>query len=350
MSNAFSINGRVIGPQQAPYIIAEISANHNGSIETALNTISMAKKMGADAIKIQTYTADTMTIDAPQADFQIAVGPWQGYNLHQLYQQAHTPFEWHAELFAHAKREGITLFSTPFDETAVDLLESLDTPAYKIASFELTDLPLIAYVAKTGKPLIMSTGMANAMEIAEALDCAKSHGAQHIVLLHCVSSYPAVTERANLRAIKTLAQQFNVLTGLSDHTLSHTAAIAATTLGATVIEKHFTLDRSIPGPDAAFSIEPEELNMLVQTTSSTWQAIGTGELGTTKDEEQNLQFRRSIYVVKDIKKGEKFSKENIRRIRPGFGLAPKHYEQILTLTANKDLIRGSALSWDDVKN
>lgn len=342
------IDNTLIGEQQAPYIIAEISANHNGSIDAALACISAAKKAGANAVKIQTYTADTMTIQSDKEDFQIQEGPWQGYSLYDLYQQAHTPYEWHQALFEHAKKEAITLFSTPFDETAVDLLESLDAPAYKVASFELTDHPLLKRVGETGKPVILSTGMANEQEIKEAVDVLAQSGCQDLVLLHCISAYPAPIESSNLTAIRTLSDKFNTLSGLSDHSLGTSVANTAISLGACVVEKHFTLSRSHPGPDSAFSIEPDELKTLCESTYLTWQSLGTGELATSSVEQQNLQFRRSIYVVKDMKAGDVFSKENIRCIRPGFGLEPKYFEKIVGQVALTDLSKGTPLSLSHV--
>lgn len=346
LSDHIEIAGRKIGPTYAPYLIAEVSANHSGSIQNALDTITEAKKRGADAVKIQTYTADTMTIDSQLPDFMIKGGLWDGYNLYQLYQQAQTPFEWHQALFEHAKKIGITLFSTPFDESAVELLEGLNAPAYKIASFELTDLPLIKRVAKTYKPIIMSTGMANEDEIQEAVNCALAEGNNQIVLLHCISSYPATTEKSNLRAIKTLHQKFNVVSGLSDHTISNVAAISGVSLGACVIEKHFMLSADIDSPDKAFSILPNQLEQLVDDVNSAWQALGNGNIHTTDEEAQNKQFRRSIYVVKDVKKGEQLTSQHIRRIRPGFGLEPKYYDELLGQTVNRDITRGTPFKFE----
>ncbi len=344
-NNEISINGRLIGKNHPPYIIAELSANHNGSINKALDTITMAKQMGADAVKIQTYNADTMTIDCDDPDFMIHSGLWQGYNLYQLYQEAHTPYDWHKALYQHAKNIGITIFSTPFDETAVDLLEELNTPAYKVASFELTDLPLIARIASTKKPLIMSTGMASLEEISEAVDTAKQFGCTDLVLLHCISAYPAPVEQCNLSTIEDLSNRFDVLSGLSDHTLGTTVAIAASSLGASIIEKHVTMSRNEKGPDSAFSIEPNELMQLCTSAKIAWQAIGQAGYDTKKSEQDNTRFRRSLYFVQDIKQGEVITAQHIRRIRPGFGLAPKHYNKVIGCKVNKDIARGTAVCW-----
>jgi pseudaminic acid synthase len=343
--NKFEINERPIGPDEPPYIIAELSGNHNGELSRAIQTIDMAKAMGADAIKFQTYTADTLTIDSNKEDFQIHGGLWDGYNLYNLYQSAHTPFEWHKSLFDHAHKIGITCFSTPFDETAVDLLEDLNAPAYKIASFEIVDLPLIKYVASTGKPMIISTGMANLEEIYEAVETARVNGCQDIILLHCISGYPAPIEQSNLRTIPDLAKQFNVVTGLSDHTLGTSVAVASVALGACLIEKHVTLSREDKGPDSEFSLEPSELHRLCLDTRSAWSALGKAGYERKPVEEASIKFRRSVYVVKDIKKGDVFSKDNIRSIRPGYGLAPKYIENILGKSAVCDLEHGTALQW-----
>jgi len=344
-----TINGRTIGENYPPYIIAELSANHNGAIDKALETITMAKKMGADAVKIQTYNADTMTIDCDNPDFMINAGLWKGYNLYQLYQEAHTPFEWHKAMFEHAKNIGITLFSTPFDDTAVDLLEELNCPAYKIASFEITDLALIERVAKTNKPIIMSTGMANINEITEAVKTAKFFGCTELALLHCISAYPVPVEQCNLLTIKDLSNKFEVQSGLSDHTLGTTVAVAASALGASIIEKHVTMSRKEKGPDSQFSIEPHELKQLCSETEVAWQAIGQAGYETKKAEQQNTCFRRSLYIVKDIKRGEIITAKHIRRIRPGYGLAPKYYNEIIGCKALIDIKRGTATSWDMIK-
>lgn len=345
-ANEVMIAGRRVGPAYPPYIIAEMSANHNGRIERALQTIDMAKAMGADAVKMQSYTADTITIDCDNKDFQIEGGLWDGYNLYRLYEWAQTPFEWHKPIFEHARKTDITLFSTPFDETAVDLLEDLNAPAYKIASFEAVDLPLIKYVAQTKKPMIISTGMANLEEITEAVETARENGCNQLVLLHCISSYPAPIEQSNLRTIADISERFGVVSGLSDHTLGTTVSVASVALGASVIEKHVTLSRLDKGPDSEFSLEPDELRKLCMESRDAWSALG--EVGYEKKaaEVANLKFRRSIYVVKDVKKGDIFTAKNIRRIRPGFGLAPKHYEDIIGRPAACDIKRGTPVSKD----
>ncbi len=339
------LNGRKIGPDQPPYIIAEMSANHNGSLLRAFKTIEMAKKAGADAIKMQSYTPDTLTLDFDTPDFQIKDGLWAGKTLYQLYKEAQTPFEWHKPLFDKARETGITLFSSPFDFTSVDLLEDLNAPAYKIASFEAIDLPLIAYVAKTGKPMIISTGMANLDEITHAVDTARSHGCKELILLHCISAYPAPASQCHLRTIADLSRRFNVISGLSDHTLGSTVSIAAVALGASVIEKHVTLSRNDPGPDAAFSLEPIELASLCKKTKIAWEALGKAGYEIKDTEKSNLQFRRSLYACKKIHKGENFTAQNIRSVRPGFGLAPKHYEVVLGAKASQNIEPGTALTW-----
>ncbi len=345
---SIQIAGRDIGPEHPPYIIAELSANHNGDLQHALATVDMAKAMGADAIKLQTYTADTMTIDSEAEDFQIHGGLWDGYNLYRLYQEAHTPYAWHKALFQRAREVGITCFSSPFDESAVDLLEELNAPAYKIASFELVDLPLIRYVAQTGKPMIISTGMANLEEIAEALATAREAGCGEIVLLHCISGYPTPIEQSNLRTLQDLAERFGVVTGLSDHTLGTTASVVGVALGASVIEKHVIMSRSDGGPDSAFSLEPDELKRLCSETRDAWSALGEAGYDRRPAEEANVKFRRSVYVVQDIKAGETLTENNIRRIRPGYGLAPKHYDELLGKTAKVDLASGTPLSWKHI--
>lgn len=341
-----TINGRKIGPSHPPYIIAELSANHNGNIERAFETIKAARDSGADAIKIQTYTADTMTIDCDTEEFMIRGGLWDGYKLYDLYKWAETPFEWHKAIFDYAASIGITLFSTPFDESAVDLLESLDTPAYKIASFEATDLPLIRYVASKGKPMIMSTGMCSEQEIEEAVAAAREGGCKELVLLHCISSYPAPIDQANLMQMLNLAKRFNSMPGLSDHTLGTTASVAAVALGACLIEKHFTLSRQEKGPDSEFSIEPTELKRLCQDTHDAWNALGNIGFERQQAEEKSKRYRRSIYIVKDMKAGQAISNSDIRRIRPGYGIAPKHFDEVIGRTVKADLQRGTALRWE----
>lgn len=345
-----TINGRQIGADHAPYIIAELSANHNGSLGRALQTIEEAWRCGAGAIKLQTYTADTLTIDCDAPDFRIKGGLWDGYKLYDLYQEAHTPYGWHQAMFDHARKLGITVFSTPFDESAVDLLESLDAPAYKIASFELVDLPLIRYVAKTGKPMIMSTGMASEAEIAEAVNAAREAGCRDLVLLHCISSYPAPMSQANLLRMPILAQRFGTIPGLSDHTMGTTAAVAAVALGACVIEKHFTLSRGDKGPDSEFSLEPEELKRLCEESYAVWTALGSGSFEQQKAESGSLVFRRSVYFTRDLPAGSVVSETDIRRIRPGMGLAPKHFESLLGRRLKVAVTRGTATRWDQFED
>lgn len=340
------IDGRRIGHDAPPFIIAELSANHNGSLDRALKTIEAAKACGADAIKLQTYTADTMTIDFDGPGFVIDGGLWNGYKLYDLYKWAQTPFDWHQAMFAHARKIGVTVFSTPFDESAVDLLESLDAPAYKIASFEVTDLPLIRYVAATGKPMIMSTGMASELEIEEAVTTARESGCKELVLLHCISSYPAPMEQANLKQIIELERRFNTVPGLSDHTLGTTASVAAVALGACVIEKHFTLSRADKGADSEFSIEPAELERLCKDTRDAWSALGKTGYERQQAEEASKVFRRSIYFVCDLPAGTVIMPEHIRRIRPGLGLPPKHYDSLLGRRLKKEVTRGTPTAWE----
>ena len=345
----FIIDGREIGSQHAPYIVAEMSANHNGRIEQAFAILEAAKKAGADAIKIQTYRADTLTIDCDNDDFKIHSGLWEGKTLYQLYESAFTPWEWHKPLFERASELGITMFSSPFDRSAVDLLEDLNAPAYKIASFELVDIPLIEYVASTGKPLIMSTGMANQDEIAEAVDAARAHGCEQLLLLQCVSAYPARPEDYNLRTMADIQQRFGTSVGLSDHTLSPTTALAAVALGAVLIEKHFTLDRQGGGPDDSFSMEPADLAQLCEQSRTVWQALGSANYQRRASEQDNMVFRRSLYVVKDLALGDVFNEENLKSIRPGYGLAPKHYPEVIGKTANKDIKAGTRFDWSLMK-
>tara|TARA_B100001057_G_C22691999_1_gene888162 strand:- start:68 stop:1114 length:1047 start_codon:yes stop_codon:yes gene_type:complete len=343
------IDGRKIGPKCPPYIIAELSANHNGNLERALKTIDMAKAMGADAIKLQTYTADTMTIDCEKEEFQIKGGLWDGFNLYELYKWAQTPFEWHREVFDHARKNDITCFSTPFDETAVDLLEKLDAPAYKIASFEAIDLPLIRYVAQTKKPMIISTGMANLEEITEAVETANYYGCMDIILLHCISGYPTPVDQCNLLTIPDLAQRYDVIPGLSDHTLGTTVSVASVALGACVIEKHVTLSREEKGADSEFSLEPNQFKKLCDEAKTAWLSLGEAGYDRKPAEDENIKFRRSIYVVKDIKAGEILTNKNIRRIRPGFGLPPKYINKVIGRAVKVDLERGTALNWEHLE-
>ena len=343
------IGNRNIGPDQPPYVIAEMSGNHNGDIERALRLIEVAAEAGADAVKLQTYTADTITLNSSKPEFTIQGGLWDGYTLYDLYQWAHTPWDWHPQLFAKARELGLEIFSSPFDFTAVDFLESLAVNAYKIASFELVDTPLIRKVAQTGKPMIMSTGMANLQEIRQALEVAQQFGCGQVTLLHCVSGYPTPVEQANLKTIPALATEFNVNVGLSDHTLSNAAAVASVALGATVIEKHFTLSRQEGGPDAEFSLEPSELKQLCLDVRGAWSALGQAGFETKPAEAANLQFRRSLYVCKPVAQGEQFTAENVRSVRPGFGLPPNCYDKVLGGVAAADIEAATPLSWDLIR-
>jgi pseudaminic acid synthase len=344
MNKFITIAGQKIGLDHPPYIIAELSANHNGDINRAYRIMEEAKKAGADAIKLQSYTHDTITMDCDSEDFQIHGGLWDGQTLYNLYKGAHMPWEWHKPLFEKAKELGITIFSSPFDFTAVDLLEELNAPAYKIASFEVIDLPLIARVAKTNKPMIISTGMATQDEIAEAIQTARDNGCNDLVVLQCVSGYPAPADQYNLRTIPDIAQRFNVLSGLSDHTIDNATAIAAVALGACLIEKHVTLDRNGGGADDSFSLEPAELTQLCRDSKTAWSSLGKVNYERTEAEQGNVKFRRSLYVVKDIKAGEMFSHENVRSIRPGFGLAPKNLFNIISKIATTDISKGTPLA------
>jgi N-acetylneuraminate synthase len=345
MKPFITIDGRKIGPDFPPYIIAELSANHNGDINRAFQIMEEAKKAGADAIKLQTYTHETITMDCDSDEFQIKGGLWDGQTLYELYKGAHMPWEWHKPLFEKAKSLGITIFSSPFDFTAVDLLESLSAPAYKIASFELVDLPLIARVAKTGKPMIMSTGMANEGEIQDAVDTARSNGCEELLVLHCVSGYPAPAEQYNLRTIADISEQFNVLSGLSDHTIDNATAVASVALGACLIEKHVTMDRNGGGADDSFSLEPAELAQLCKDSKSAWSALGKVNYERTEAEKGNVKFRRSLYVVEDIKSGEILTENNTRSIRPGFGIEPKYYFDVLGKKAKQNITKGTALQF-----
>lgn len=331
------IAGRKIGLDAPPYIIAEMSANHNGKLDNALRIIEEAHKAGADAVKLQTYKADTITLDCDSEDFQIRGGLWDGRTLFDLYQEAHMPWEWHKPLFEHARKLGITIFSSPFDRTAVDLLEDLNTPAYKIASFEAVDLPLIRYVAGTGKPMIISTGMADADEIGEAIEAARAGGCRELAVLHCVSGYPAPAADYNLRTIPDMVARFGLVTGLSDHTLDNTTAIASVVLGASIIEKHFTLDRSGGGPDDSFSLEPADLVSLCAGARTAWAAGGSVNYGRKSSEEANVQFRRSLYFVKDLRAGELVGADAVRSVRPGFGVAPKFLDRVIGRRLTRDV-------------
>lgn len=342
------IAGRKIGADYPPYVICELSGNHNGSLERCLSMVDAAADTGCDAIKIQSYTADTITLDVDRPEFRIRGGLWDGRTLYELYAEAHTPFEWHAAIFERARKRGVTIFSSPFDETAVDLLDALDVPAFKIASFEAVDLPLIRYAASKGKPLIISTGMANLQEMRTALDTALEAGAPGVLLLHCVSSYPATFADANVRTVPDMAARFGCPIGLSDHTPGTAASVAAVSLGACVIEKHFTLARADGGPDAAFSLEPAEFKALVGDTKNAWAALGAAHYDVLGAEQGSLLFRRSLYVTADVKAGEPLSRANIRSVRPGNGLPPAELDNVLGKTATRDLARGEPLDWSMV--
>ncbi len=347
-SHEIEIAGRKIGPDHEPYVICELSGNHNGSLDRALVMVDAAADTGCDAIKIQTYTADTITMDVDRPEFKIQGGLWDGRSLYELYQEAYTPYEWHAAIFERAAKRGVTIFSSPFDETAVDLLDDLGAPAFKIASFEAVDLPLIRYAAARRKPLIISTGMANLEEMTAAKEAALDAGAPGVVLLHCVSSYPAALEDANVRTVADMARRFASPIGLSDHTHGSAASVAAVAMGACVIEKHFTLARSDGGPDAAFSLEPAEFSSLVRDCKDAWKALGKAHYDLLGSERANRQFRRSLYVTADVKAGEPLTKANVRSIRPGNGLAPAHLDTVLGKTAARDIARGEPLAWDMV--
>ena len=350
--NSISISDRQIGRDRPPFIIAEMSGNHNQSLERALEIVEAAAKTGAHALKLQTYTADTMTLDIKEGEFFIddPKSLWYGNSLYELYQQAHTPWEWHEPIFKRCKELGIIGFSTPFDNTAVDFLESLDVPCYKIASFENTDLPLIRKVASTGKPMIISTGMATVAELDEMVRTAREAGCQDLVLLKCTSTYPATPENSNLLTIPHLEELFGVEVGLSDHTMGVGVAVASVALGATVIEKHFTLRRADGGVDSAFSMEPQEMQQLVLESRRAWQALGQVYYGQTKAEKSSLAYRRSLYVVKDLKVGDVLAPDNLKTIRPGLGLPPKYYKVLLGQAVQRDLKRGTPITWDCLKN
>ena len=338
----FEISNRSIGKDFAPYIICELSANHNGDIEQAFRLMKAAKSCGADAIKIQTYKPDTITLDCDSEEFRIEGGLWHGRTLYELYEEAHTPWEWHKAMFDYARQLDITFFSSAFDSTAVDLLEDLNTPAYKIASFEAIDLPLIRYVAATKKPLIISTGMADFDEISEAVDAAYEGGCEQLALLHCVSGYPAPHSDYNLATIRDMAKRFDLVTGLSDHTLDNTTAIASVALGSSIIEKHFTLDRNGGGPDDSFSLEPDEFADLCKNTKTAWEAVGKIDYGKKSSEIGNVQFRRSLYFVRDLPAGHIVEAKDIRSVRPGFGLAPKYFDDLIGKKLMLDVSKATA--------
>lgn len=323
------IAGRLIGSAHPPFVIAELSANHNGKLETAMRIIEEAKKAGADAVKLQTYKPDTITLNCDSDDFKIKGGLWNGRTLYDLYEEAHMPWDWHKPLFDRARELEITIFSSPFDKTALDLLEDLNAPAYKIASFEAVDLPLIKCAASTGKPMIISTGMADAEEIAEAIEAAREGGCKELAILHCVSGYPAPAEEYNLRTISDMIDRYGLVTGLSDHTLDNTTAIASIVMGASIIEKHFTLDRNGGGPDDSFSLEPSDLTALCRDSMTAWSALGRVDYGRKSSEQGNVQFRRSLYFVKDLKAGEMVTRDSVKSVRPGYGMAPKFLESVI---------------------
>jgi N-acetylneuraminate synthase len=348
MSDSIAIAGRLIGPNEPPYVIAEMSGNHNGDLGRALALIDAAKAAGADAVKLQTLTADTITIDHDGPGFVIEGGLWHGRRLHELYQEAHTPWDWHPRLFDRAREVGITLFSSPFDPTAVEFLEKLDAPAFKVASFEIVDTPLIARMAQTGKPLIISTGLASPEVIADAVAAAREAGGREIILLHCTSGYPTPASQMHLRTMPDLAAAHGTLVGLSDHTMGTAVAVAAVALGACVVEKHFTLARADGGVDSAFSLEPDELARLVADCRDAWAALGTVHYEEVEAEAAGRDHRRSLYVVADVKKGERLTPENVRSIRPGHGMAPKHLYEVLGKPASRDLKRGEPLAWDQI--
>jgi pseudaminic acid synthase len=351
LERAVSIGKRTIGPNQPPFIIAEMSGNHNQSLDRAIAIVEAAAKAGAHALKLQTYTADTMTLDINDGEFFISDSSslWQGHSLHKLYQQAYTPWEWHRPIFDRAKELGLIVFSTPFDETAVDFLESLEVPCYKIASFENTDLPLIRKVAATGKPMIISTGMATAAELDESVRAACDAGCRDLILLKCTSTYPATPENTNISTIPHMRELFGCQVGLSDHTMGIGVAIASVALGATVIEKHFTLARADGGVDSSFSLEPSEMAQLVVETERAWLGIGQVKYGPMPTEKSSLAFRRSLYVVENMKAGDTLTVENLRAIRPGFGLSPKYFEIFLGQKVRQPIKRGTPLSWDLLK-
>ena len=347
MIKEIQIDNRAIGSKYPPYIIAELSANHNGKLDTALRIIEGAKNAGADAVKLQTYKPDTITLNCDSEDFKIRGGLWDGRTLYELYEEAHMPWDWHKPLFEHARKLDITIFSSPFDNTAIDLLEDLNAPAYKIASFEAVDLPLIKYAASTGKPIIISTGMADAEEISEAIEAAREGGCKELAILHCVSGYPAPSEDYNLRTIPDMIERFGLVTGLSDHTLDNTTAIASVALGASIIEKHFTLDRSGGGPDDSFSLEPTEMAALCHGAKTAWAALGQVDYGRKSSEQGNAKFRRSLYFVKDLQANEVITPDAVRSVRPGFGLPPKYFDTVIGKRTVRAIASGTPVGAQD---
>jgi len=345
---SFVIENRIIGPDHPPFIIAEMSGNHNQSLDRALAIVEAAAKAGAHALKIQTYTADTMTLDINENEFVISdpKSLWYGRSLYSLYEEAHTPWEWHEPIFKRASELGMISFSAPFDETAVDFLEGLDAPCYKISSFESTDIPLVRRVASTGKPLIISTGMATAADLDQTVRAAREAGCRDLILLKCTSTYPATPENTNIATIPHMRELFDCEVGLSDHTMGIGVAISAVALGATVIEKHFTLARADGGVDSSFSMEPDEMRSLVVETERAWQALGKVSYGPTGEEKKSLAFRRSLYITKDLKQGDELNVSNVRAIRPGYGLPPKNIDLLLGKKVNKDVKRGTPLTWE----
>lgn len=349
LMKTIEIAGRAIGPEAPPYVIAEISANHNGRMETAMRLIDEAHQAGASAVKLQTYKPDTITLNSDAEEFRIRGGLWDGRTLYDLYVEAHMPWDWHKPLFERARTTGITIFSSPFDRTAVDLLEDLNAPAYKIASFEAVDLPLIRYVASTGKPMIISTGLADAEEIAEAIDAAKGAGCSQLAILHCVSGYPAPAGDYNLQTIPDMMRRFGVVTGLSDHTLDNATAIASVALGAAIIEKHFTLDRKGGGPDDTFSLEPQDLRELCRNAKIAWEALGKVNYSQKSSEASNAKFRRSLYFVKALKAGDLITEDAVRSVRPGFGVPPKYWTSLIGRRIGRDVMQNTPVLKSDLE-
>ena len=349
MNKYIKINGTSVGEKFPPYIVAEMSANHNGDIKNAFQIIKSAKENGAHAVKIQTYRPDTITIESDREDFKIKDGLWKGKTLYELYDWAHTPWDWHKDLFDYARKIDITIFSSPFDKTAVDLLEDLNTPAYKIASFEIVDIPLIKYVASTKKPIIISTGMANLDEIQDAVNACQESGCNNLALLHCVSGYPAPSADYILNTVTDIKNKFNLITGLSDHTLNNITAIASIPLGVSIIEKHFTLDRNGGGPDDSFSLEPDDLKDLCESTYIAWKSLGKIDYDRKSSEMDNIKFRRSLYFIKSLKKGDLITKKHIKSIRPGFGVSPKYIDKVIGKYAQTHIEKGTAVTKNYIK-